>query len=169
MSKGRLPQVNELQTQEVIWAVLYHELARVQRYNVPLSVLRLKAVSPQPGKLQAADAVKQVVGQVLKTNSRQADMAGMYQNDYLVILPLTEEAGAALVAQRLVGALYTSHPPRYGKTLQITPFIGLTATPGGAAVAIEDLVRQATEALREAFRRTPGSVVSYAEAAASAA
>lgn len=155
----------ELHSQEVIWALLFHELARVQRYNVPLALLRLKIAASQQTKLQEADAIKRIIIQTLKVQLRQVDVAGQYQNDYLIVLPVTDEAGAAVAARRLVTTLYGVHPYRYGKNLQINPFIGIAAVAPKIIISIEEFVEQATAALREAYTRSPGAIVGYSEVA----
>jgi hypothetical protein len=163
MIKARTPKSGELHTQELIWALLFHEIARVQRYAMPLSLLRLKTASPQSSRLQGADGVKKIVSQCLQNNLRQVDMSGSYQNDYLIVLPVTDEAAALIVAQRLITTLYNVHPYRYGKTLEITPFIGIATLHPNAPIPIETFVDQATMALKEAFRRSPGAVVTYGD------
>jgi GGDEF domain-containing protein len=164
MIQDRLTK-SDLYTQEIIWALLFHEIARVERYAVPLTLLRLKAGSPQSSKLEGADGIKKIVTHVLKANLRLVDMAGLYQNDYLIILPVTDDTGARIVAQRLITTLYNIHPYRYGKTLEITPFIGITTLLPKNQASVEEFVEQATAALREAYMRSPGSVFSYADVA----
>lgn len=167
MLKNAQPSAGEMHSQDVIWALLFHELARVQRYAMPLALLRLKTSSPQLSKLQGADGIKRIIIQTLKTQLRQVDMAGQYQNDYLIVLPVTDELGATLVARRLVTTLYGVHPYRYGKTLQINPFIGIATAAPKAILSIDNFVEQATVALREAFTRSPGAIVPYSELASS--
>jgi diguanylate cyclase (GGDEF)-like protein len=163
MIRDRLPKNDSFYTQDVMEILLYHEMARVQRYTVPLTLLRLRVVCPQGAKLQVADGVVKIVAHILKANLRLVDMIGRYEKDYLAILPITDETGAMNVSQRLTKFLYNTHPYRYGKTLETTPFIGLATLAPNITLSMEGFLTQATEALAEAYRRAPGTIMTYRE------
>lgn len=143
--------------------LLFHEMARVERYKVPLTLVRLRVVHPHGAKLQVADGVTKIVTHILKANLRLVDMVGRYEKDYLVILPVTDEIGAMIVTKRLTKFLYNTHPYRYGKTLELTPFTGLATLSPTTSLSVDGFINQATEALSEAYRRAPGSIMTYRE------
>lgn len=142
---------------------MFHEMARVQRYKVPLTVARLRVVHPHGAKLQVIDGVTKIVTHILKSNLRLVDIFGQIEKDYLVILPVTDELGATVVTKRLIKFLYNTHPYRYGKTIELTPFIGLSTLTPSANLSVEDFLNQATEALAEAYKRAPGTIMTFRE------
>lgn len=143
--------------------LLFHEMARVERYKVPLTLIRLRVVHPHGAKLQVTDGATKIITHILKANLRLADMCGCIDKDYLVILPVTDEASAMVVTQRLAKFLYNTHPYRYGRTLELTPFIGLATLTPATTLSVTDFINQTTTALAEAYRRAPGTIMTYRE------
>src|SRR5574341_1588984 len=154
-----------LYTQDILQILLFHEVARVQRYPIPLSILRIGVQHNSKSTVEAVEATKQIAAHILTSNLRGPDAAGHYENDYLVILPVTDEISALSVAKRLTRLLYTIHPLRSGRQLEIITYTGLAAIAHKTSIPVEEFLTQATRALIEARKRAPGSVVSYSELA----
>src|SRR5207253_7078068 len=99
-----------LMNRRAFTAVLEREVARAERYAVPLSFLLLdvdhfKAVNDQHGHA-VGDAVLAAVGRLLAAEARATDHAGRWGGEeFVVALPHTDEAGAACAAERMRGAL----------------------------------------------------------------
>ncbi len=159
----RLNRKTGLYTQEILEILMFHEIARVERYPIPLALLRIAAEFTNKPTYDVIEGAKMAVAHILNANLRVADVPGHYENDYIVILPVTDEDGAKIVAGRLNKLLFARHPLRNGGQLDLIPFMGIAAIPQGASISVEEFVARATQALNEARRRAPGSVAAYSE------
>jgi diguanylate cyclase (GGDEF)-like protein len=142
---------------------LNQEFARAQRYGLPLSMLMIdiddfKLFNDRHGH-QLGDRVLVAAAQVLTEElRRQVDFAARYGGEeFAVLLPNTPEAGAALVAERLVrhfavlDACLGPDPGSDDVPGTITVSIGVAAFPS-AADSPDELVRNADKALYLAKR-----------------
>jgi diguanylate cyclase (GGDEF)-like protein len=93
----------------------------------------------------------------LNANLREADLPGVYNGNFLVILPATTEAGARVAAERLVGTLSPKQVLRNGETFEISICIGIVSHPGGKGISMARLLAAAPQALAQAQKKTvPG-------------
>jgi hypothetical protein len=161
MTLDRLKRSPDVYKQEIIEVLLFHEVARVQRYPVPLSLLRMTVQHNRQAAATVTEGVNLIVSHVLNANLRIADIAGHYGDDYLVILPVTEEAGALSLGRRLTKLLFGTHPFRSGGQIELVTFVGVATFPQGAQVAAIDCLDQVEAALTEARRRAPGAIVTH--------
>lgn len=135
-----------LYDRRTMWSRLAEEVARAQRYHYPFSLMLVT--------LQTADAKPQVeelpkLAGLLKQHTRAADVLARYSEDTLaVLLPCTDEQGAARLAERIrqivVDNLLPQHP------IMHTVHIGLTTTSGDNVGDKVALVEQVEWALRKA-------------------
>jgi len=161
MTLDRLKRTPDVHKQEIIEVLLFHEVARVQRYPVPLTLIRLSVQHNRQPASSITEAVNLIVTHVLNANLRIADVAGHYDDDYLIILPVTEAPGALALAQRLTKLLYGTHPARNGGQIELTTFMGIATFPQGAQVSAIDSLDRVEAALVEARKRAPGAIVSH--------
>jgi diguanylate cyclase (GGDEF)-like protein len=165
--------VTGLRTRRYVAEVLNIEWIRARRYRTPLSVMmadldHFKRVNDQYGH-PAGDAVLRGVSDVLRQTLRAPDVAGRYGGEeLLVILPQTEAAGAAQMAERWREAVEkaTFRSPD-GQSVGVTVSIGVAAFDAAHA-SPEDLVSDADAALYRA-KNGGRNRVETAEAAESAA
>lgn len=138
------------------------EISRSHRYDHPVSVLMLdvdhfKSVNDQHGHM-AGDRVLAMVGNLLGQSLRSTDFAGRWGGEeFAVLLPHTDLAGARMVAERLRATLASRACPvgRPGPdgaslTLRVTASIGVAVLePGetwGALVGRADQAMYAAKA-----------------------
>jgi diguanylate cyclase (GGDEF)-like protein len=123
--------------------------AQASRTKSPLSVLMLdldhfKFINDRYGHGRG-DEVLSAVGQVLRQTVRESDFAGRYGGEeFLVLLPATDERGARTMAERIRLAVRTITTP--GLDRQVTVSIGIGALPEHAVDA-DGLERAADRAL----------------------
>jgi diguanylate cyclase (GGDEF)-like protein len=92
---------------------LTEEVSRANRHSRALAILMidvddLKAVNDRHGHA-AGDDVLVALGDILRSSTRASDIAGRIGGDeFLVLLPETDAAGAATVAERLVATFRNS-------------------------------------------------------------
>ena len=81
-----------------------HELMRIQRYPNPVTLLHislnLMEVDPE-----TSTKLKRLFVGILYSGLRALDIPAYYGENYLVLMPATNEAGGTVVAKRLIDKL----------------------------------------------------------------
>jgi diguanylate cyclase (GGDEF)-like protein/hemerythrin-like metal-binding protein/PAS domain S-box-containing protein len=134
------------------------ELARTLRFGRPLSLLmldidRFKAINDTHGH-RAGDAALQTLAAHCHDALREIDIIGRIGGEeFAIILPETDGAGANLLAERLRESIARQTlATEKGATLGMTVSIGIATLAGGEAARLDDLLSQADTALYEAKR-----------------
>lgn len=132
------------------------ELARAERYALPLSVCVLdvdhfKRVNDTHGHA-AGDAVLVGLARILKTMARRSDLTGRWGGEEFVLLfPQTGDAGARIAAERVRRAVAEASFPSPAGDLTVTVSIGIAgARP---PFTLEAAVANADKALYTAKSR----------------
>jgi diguanylate cyclase (GGDEF)-like protein len=136
---------------------LAEEVVRSHRHGHPLSCVlfdldHFKRVNDKHGHA-AGDATLRAVAAEAQRCCRQSDVLGRYGGEeFLLVLPETDQAGAHAIAERLRSALQALRVEFGGFALGVTASFGVaTLWPeGGTPVQPEYLVRRADEALYRA-------------------
>jgi diguanylate cyclase (GGDEF)-like protein len=149
---------------------LASELARVERFGGPLAVVVadldwFKDVNDRHGH-PSGDAVLREFAQLLEETLRDVDLAGRWGGEeFLLILPGTDAAGGAQVAERirvaLAGRIVLSAD---GSPIPVTASFGVASTPPASTAA--ELFAAADAALYEAKRNGKNRVETAPEAVA---
>jgi diguanylate cyclase (GGDEF)-like protein len=132
-------------------SILDRELERSRRFDTPLGLVMVdlddfKRVNDTHGHQQGDEVLAHVAG-VLRDVSRELDTAARYGGEELaVVLPQTDAAGAALLAERMRSAVEALRVPRVGGK----GTIGVTASFGVAAVPEDGVERSALIAAADA-------------------
>ncbi|GJG85690.1 hypothetical protein tb265_08710 [Gemmatimonadetes bacterium T265] len=137
---------------------LARELARAERAGAPLALLAVdvdhfKRVNDEFGHL-AGDAVLREVGAVLRAGARAGDVvARVGGEEFLVVLPDTDAAGAAALAERVVAAAREHVYPGLPAGRRVTVSAGTAAVGRVTDLGIaEELKARADHALYAAKR-----------------
>jgi diguanylate cyclase (GGDEF)-like protein len=124
------------------------EVARTARAHAPLSVLMVdlddfKRVNDLHGH-QAGDRVLRAIAGALRAAVRTSDVVARYGGDeFVVVMPETDEAEARSVAERAEAAVaHLRHPMSDGSEVQITCSVGLALHPRDGRTG-KDLLRAA--------------------------
>jgi len=126
---------------ETVLEYLEREWQRAKRYNRPLAVVMadvdlFKPINDRYGHL-VGDAVLKWVALTLKQGVRASDLVGRYGGEeFLMVFPETDEAGAKLVAEKLRQRVEEGAVPlEAGASLRVTVSMGVAAfEPGGSWV-----------------------------------
>jgi two-component system, cell cycle response regulator len=152
-----LDSLTELFNSRTLIKELKDELKRAKRYKRPVSLLVIeidghKEIQRQFGAL-TSDAVLKVVSGILKDCVRDVDVAARYSGDqFAIVLPETNAAGAAVVAERIrqrVGQQAITHN---WNNLKVTASIGLASFPAHAREH-DELIARSVQALELAVNR----------------
>lgn len=132
---------------------LGRELPRANRYKRPLSVLMVdidhfKSINDDYGHL-AGDAVLKELSSVIQGRLRPDDVLSRYGGEeFVVVLPETDLAGAATAAESLRALVETSHFHFEGEPIKVTISIGVAQYDGTSDVTA--LLKAADDKLYEA-------------------
>jgi diguanylate cyclase (GGDEF)-like protein len=124
---------------ETVLEYLEREWQRAKRYNRPLAVVMadvdlFKPINDRYGHL-VGDAVLKWVALTLKQGVRASDLVGRYGGEeFLLVFPETDEAGAKLVAEKLRQRVEEGAVPlEAGASLRVTVSMGVAAFEPGAS------------------------------------
>ena len=145
---------------------LPQEVARAARYVHPLSVIfvdldHFKAVNDTLGHARG-NALLQDVGRALPKALRTTDRAIRYGGDeFVMLLPETDKAGALVVAERLRGLLHPYFDAEDLQPLAVSASLGVASYPEDADTE-QDLLNAADRALYRAKNQGRNCIVSAA-------
>ncbi|MBP6599915.1 MAG: GGDEF domain-containing protein, partial [Giesbergeria sp.] len=134
---------------------LESELARAQRQRTPLALLMLdidhfKRVNDQHGHL-AGDQVLRHFVHVVRQRLRAQDFLGRYGGEeFLLLLPDTDLAGAQQLAQQLCQAVQAAPCDWQGQTIAVTVSVGIAGAGTSQQADGETLLQAADQALYRA-------------------
>lgn len=144
--------VTGLRNRRYVTEFLSLESLRATRYHTPLSVMMLdidhfKRVNDGHGH-RVGDAVLQVLADTLRSTLRATDLAGRYGGEeFLVVLPQTDLAGAGALAERVREAIEATEIEVGGDgALSVTVSVGI-AEFGAGGEGVDALVERADAAL----------------------
>ena len=152
-----LDSLTELFNSRTLIKELKDELKRAKRYKRPVSLLVIevdgyKEIHRQFGAL-TSDAVLKVVAEVLKDCVRDVDIAARYSGDqFAIVLPETNAAGAAVVAERIRQRICEKAITHNWNNLKVTASIGLASFPAHAREH-DELIARSVQALELAAKR----------------
>ena len=133
--------------------LLPKEVDRAQRYDYELSVMMVdidhfKEINDRVGHL-GGDQVLCEVSRVLRSNMRSSDLTFRYGGDeFLVIMPSTNLAGARTAAGQIMAALQAQQLEVNGQKVEPRMSIGVVSRQLGESP--EDLLERADDALYDA-------------------
>lgn len=150
------PSETGLYDEDVFRLLADYELSRAQRYPSPVSMLHI-SLNLDQAKPVIAGTLKQLFAGTLNTSLRVSDIPAQYGNDFLILMPSTDEPGAQAVARRLISRLSGTRNFADGNMFKFVVNIGIATHPGGRGVTAETLLQQAATALQEAKESGPHS------------
>ena len=119
-----------LYDEQVFKLLAEYELSRAQRYPSPVTLLHI-SLNLEQVKPEIAEKVKQLFEGILNTSLRISDIPGHYGNDFLVLMPATDETGAQAAAGRLIARLKGTRDFDDGNLFKFSIHIGIATHPGG--------------------------------------
>lgn len=134
---------------------LADEIARARRYADPLSCVlfdvdRFKDVNDSFGH-DAGDAVLRGVSAAARRVCRETDVLGRWGGEeFLLVLPRTDEKGALAIAARLRETLEALRVAHAGRTIATTASFGVTGVAPGAREDLDAVLKRADRALYRA-------------------
>jgi predicted signal transduction protein with EAL and GGDEF domain len=149
----------ELYPPESFKALLDHEVNRSRRYGDPLTLLHL-AFETDPDSPETHHSAEVFTINVLNLRLRDTDIPCMKDNEFLVLMPATDEQGGRIACERLEKLFRMEHQTFDRVSFELSAFIGIATLPGDRSISSKALLENASEALQYArSHRLPNAVV----------
>ncbi|MGE5250946.1 MAG: diguanylate cyclase domain-containing protein, partial [Bacteroidota bacterium] len=150
---------------EVFEILLDYEIARIKRYPSPVSLLHMVlAANEYPGELE--EQARQALTGLLNRSLRVSDVPCQYQNEYLILLPATDEAGGRAVAERLLASFRTTQSVTIDRrSRRQNAYLGLTSHSGGGLLTAQQLLAEAAVAMNYARQEKSYTYIAYPDIA----
>jgi diguanylate cyclase (GGDEF)-like protein len=148
--------------------ILDYEINRAKRYRQPISLLFLdvdhfKNINDTYGHSTGDLFLKQIANK-FSTLFRTTDLAARYAGDeFVAILPATNQEGSSLLAHRVLEALGEQLILIRGNTLQVSVSVGVTTYENQEGLGSVGLVAQADKAMYEAKKQGRNCVRRFEE------
>lgn len=165
---GRLDPRSGLFSQKLLETLLSHEVIRSRRYPSPVALLYLGLRCSQDASDQVTESAQLIFTNLLLSKIREADLPGIHEGNYLVIMPATDTAGARAAAERLLADFRGEQITRDAVPFEMSVSIGVSSHKGGEGISASQLLSEASTALGEARKRGPKSLVVFEEMKAAA-
>jgi diguanylate cyclase (GGDEF)-like protein len=162
-----IDSLTELPLRDGFFRRFEEEHVRARRYAGAFSILMLdldgfKEINDRHGHL-AGDRYLRALGAAIKVRLRGADIACRYGGDeFCLLLPETDLAGARPIAERLRHALSDLVVDVEGASVRTTVSIGIASYPEHDAGGIKSLLLHADSALYQAKRAGRDRVIAFA-------
>lgn len=147
-----------------------HEASRAQRSGKAMSLLiidldHFKAVNDRYGHL-AGDACLKCVTAVIESCLRNSDIAArLGGEEFIVLLPETEERGARIVAEKLLSSVAATEIQLHDEGLHITVSIGIATAQPAEMDDFDRIISIADTAMYEAKKQGRNTVCAGVEGA----
>lgn len=142
------------------------EIERSRRYGhsvcgMMIDLDHFKEINDRYGHL-AGDVALRECGKILKNHLRRVDIIGRYGGDeFLAILPSTDAATAAVVAERLRGSISRHLFHIFQHPVHLSVSVGLWAIDNPEKLTTENFIHKADKALFEAKHHGRNRVCTY--------
>lgn len=145
--KNERSNVHEIYDDGVFQILLEYEVSRSVRYPTPVSLLCIE-IYPTASHQSTLQAAPSLFAAALNTRIRSADIPSVTGNQFKILLPATNEAGARTVCDRLISIFKSKFNAPDGNAITFSMNIGCTAHPGGDALSSGILLEKAKSALQ---------------------
>jgi hypothetical protein len=152
----------ELYPPESFNILLDHEVNRSRRYGDPLTLLDF-TFETNPEDPQTQHSAEVFTINVLNLRLRDTDIPCKKGNEFLVLMPSTDEQGGRIACQRLE-KLFNIEPQSYDRvSFEMSAFIGMSTLPGDDSISSNQLTQNALQALQYARENRLKNTVIFSE------
>ncbi len=152
----------ELFSLESFKTLLDHEVNRSRRYKTPLTLVQL-AIETDPEHPAILHSAEMFAINILDVQLRDTDISCRKGNEFLILMPATDETGGRIVCERLAGLFNAEQQTHDRVSFNMVIFVGMAAIAGGAALSSTKLIQQAATALQHARDQRLTKAVVFSE------
>jgi diguanylate cyclase with GGDEF domain len=161
MEKALVHEI-ELYPFDAFKTLLDHEANRSRRYGDPLTLLDL-GFETDPAAPQTLHSAEVFVINILNLRLRDTDIPCKQGNEFLVLMPSTDEQGGRVAAERLE-QLFNLEPQTYDRvSFKLFAFIGMATVSGDQPRFSMKLRENAAEAMQYARANRLKNTVIFSE------
>jgi len=143
-------------------ALLEHEVSMSRRYGRPLTLIHL-TVEVDSGGADAQYGAEIFAINALNLQVRETDVPCRQGNEFLVLMPSTDEKGARIVCERLEN-LFQVESQIYDKvSFKMSTYIGVTTLLGDRSITSKKLMNNAAAALKHARENKLSKTVVFSD------
>jgi GGDEF domain-containing protein len=152
----------ELYPPETFKILLDHEVNRSRRYGSPLTLVHL-AFEMAPDNPETHHSAEVFTVNILNLRLRNTDIPCKKENEFLVLMPSTDEQGGRMACERLETLFHMEHKTFDRVSFELSTFIGMATLPGDRSISSKTLIENASQALQYARANRRTSTVLFSE------
>ena len=160
--KNALTHEIELYSLEAFQTLLNHEVHRSRRYKTPLTLIHL-ALETDPDRPEIQHSAEMFAINILDVQLRDTDIPCRKGNEFLVMMPATDETGGRVVCERLAKLFNVPHQTYDRVSFNLSVFVGMASLPGGSSLTSRNLMQQAAKAMQHARDHQLTTAVIFSE------
>ena len=160
--KNALTHEIELYSLEAFQTLLDHEVLRSRRYKTPLTLIHL-AIETDPDRPEIQYSAEIFAINILDVQLRDTDIPCRKGNEFLVMMPATDETGGRVVCERLAKLFNVPHQTYDRVSFNMTVFVGMSSIPRGSSLTSRNLMQQASKAMQYAHDHQLTTAVIFSE------
>jgi len=148
--KKQLVHEIELYPFETFETLLAHEVNRSRRFGTPLTLMHLAVETNSSGSDDIQHAAEVFAINALNVHLRELDIPCKKGNEFLVLMPSTDQQGGRTVCTRLE-KLFLTEAQIYDKvSFKLLVYLGMATLPGDRSLTSKKLMDNASQALNHA-------------------
>ena len=152
----------ELYPHESFKTLLDHEVNRSRRYGDPLTLLHL-AFEVDPDTPETHHSAEVFTINILNLRLRETDIPCKKENEFLVLMPSTDEQGGRMACERLEKLFHIERHTYDRVSFELSAFIGIATLPGDHPISSKTLLENASQALQYARTNRLTNAVIFSE------
>ncbi len=161
MAKKKKHEI-ELYPFETFKILLEYEIKRSKRYSEPVTLVHLSVETDNPG-IEPQHGAEVFMINTLNVQLRDVDIPCRIDNEFLVLMPCTDEFGAKIVCSRLE-ELFRLEAEVYEKvSYKLNIHIGMNSLPSDRSLTSKRLMEGAFKAMKHARENHSRKTVVFSE------
>jgi GGDEF domain-containing protein len=112
-----------------------------------------------PDNLETHRSAEVFTINILNLRLRDTDIPCKKENEFLVLMPSTDEQGGRMACERLGKLFHIEHQTYDRVSFELSTFIGMVTLPGDRSISSKKLLESASQALQ--YARANRHVLSY--------
>jgi len=160
--KNTLTHEIELFSLESFKTLLDHEVNRSRRYKTPLTLVHL-AIETDPDRPEILHSAEMFAINILDVQLRDTDISCRKGNEFLILIPATDEPGGRIVCERLAGLFNAEHQTYDRVSFNMVVFVGMASSAGSEPLSSTKLLKQASTAMEHARAHRLTNAVIFSE------
>lgn len=152
----------ELYPPETFNTLLEHEVHRSRRSGEPLTLIHLAVETDTSGE-HAQYGAEVFAINALNVHLRETDIPSKKGNEFLALMPATDEKGGLIVCDRLAKLFHTEAQIYDKVSFKLYIFMGMVTLPGDRSLTSNQLLENASRALQHARENRITKTVLFSE------